>query len=65
MQKQSLKTKGRKVIARRNSPALPGAPLTVSAFRNWIKESEHPGSISLGEAEARWAKKREELLRLV
>ena len=46
------------------SPALEGRPLSVSAFKNWMKEAENVPSLSLKSAKAQWLKKRNRLLKL-
>ena len=47
-----------------DSPALPGTPLSLSEFRNWIKDAEQAPTISLNEAKEKWASKRKQLLKL-
>jgi hypothetical protein len=46
-----------------NSPALPGKPMSLKAFRAWIAEAEKSPTISLKEFQRRWALKRKELLK--
>jgi hypothetical protein len=43
------------------SPALPGKPLDLSAFKAWIKAAESAPSVSLKAAESTWAAKRKKL----
>lgn len=40
-----------------NSPALPGKPMSLKAFRAWIAEREKSPTISLKEFQRRWAEK--------
>jgi hypothetical protein len=47
-----------------NSPALPGKPMSLKAFRAWIAEAEKSPTISLEESNRRWAAKRKQLLKL-
>ncbi|MEP7376003.1 MAG: hypothetical protein ABI675_21585 [Chitinophagaceae bacterium] len=47
-----------------NSPALPGSPLSLSAFKNWIAAAESMPSVSLKDAKTKWAAKRKKLLHL-
>ncbi|MBS1683913.1 MAG: hypothetical protein JSS76_04115 [Bacteroidetes bacterium] len=46
------------------SPSLPGNPMSVKEFKNWIKESEEGSSISLAEAKNRWESQRRKLRQL-
>jgi hypothetical protein len=43
-----------------NSPALPGSPMSLQAFRAWIADAEKSPTISLEEFQSRWAVKRKE-----
>ncbi len=43
------------------SPALPGSPLTLDTFKNWISQSENSNSISLKAAKEKWGNKRKQL----
>jgi hypothetical protein len=43
------------------TPALPGGPLSIGAFKKWIKDAEIAPTISLDEANERWANKRRQL----
>lgn len=45
----------------RESPSLPGAPLSLDAFRNWVQQAEWAKTVSLEEAKNIWAGKKEEL----
>lgn len=47
-----------------DSPALPGAALSVSAFKNWIQAAEASPTVSLTDAKERWANKRKQLQKL-
>jgi len=44
-----------------DSPALPGASLTVTAFKNWINNAETAPTLDLKDAKAKWAQKRKQL----
>ena len=46
-----------------NSLVLPGEPLTTEEFREFILSRENDASMSLKEANAKWAKKRKQLLK--
>jgi hypothetical protein len=46
------------------SPALPGKPLNLKEFKDWISEAEVSATINLKEAKAKWAGKRKQLQRL-
>ena len=41
-----------------DSPALPGAPLSLDEFKKWIKDSEQTPTVSLSEVKERWANKK-------
>jgi hypothetical protein len=43
------------------SPALPGAALSLKAFKTWISDAENTPTIDLKEAKAKWANKRKQL----
>ena len=47
-----------------HSPALPGKPLNLQEFRNWITKTESSATINLKEAKAIWAGKRKQLQKL-
>ena len=47
-----------------DSPSLPGAALSVTAFRNWINDAENTPTIDLKEAKAKWVLKRKQLQKL-
>lgn len=47
-----------------HSPALPGKPLSLKAFKNWIKDAETTPVVSLKEVKQRWAAKRKQLQQL-
>ncbi len=36
------------------SPALAGSPLSVNAFKEWIKEAEEGDTVSLKDAKQKW-----------
>ena len=46
------------------SPSLPGNPMGLKEFKNWIKQSEASSSISLAEAKNRWESQRKKLRQL-
>lgn len=48
-----------------NSLALPGKPLSVEEFKEWILSRENGPSMSLKEAKSQWAKQRKQLQKLV
>jgi hypothetical protein len=50
--------------SRVNSQALPGSPISLKAFKNWIVEAENTSTMDLKEAKAKWASKRKQLQRL-
>lgn len=47
-----------------NSPALPGRPLNLKEFKDWISEAEASVTISLKDAKVKWAGKRKQLQKL-
>ena len=47
-----------------DSPALPGTPLTLKAFKNWISDAEKAPTISLNDAKKEWESKRMKLAEL-
>jgi hypothetical protein len=47
-----------------DSPALPGGPLSIKTFKNWIGEAEQTPTIDLKKAKAKWANKRKQLQKL-
>ena len=48
-----------------DSPSLPGKPLALKAFKDWIASAEAAPSVSLKAAQSQWAKQRKQLQRLV
>jgi hypothetical protein len=44
--------------------SLPGKPLSVSEFSNWIHQAEQSTTISLTQAKEKWAGKRKQLQKL-
>lgn len=48
-----------------DSPALPGQPLSLKAFKDWVASAEAAPSVSLKAAQSQWAKQRKQLQRLV
>ena len=46
-----------------NSPVFPGEPLTTEEFKELILNRENGSSISLKEANDKWAKKKKHLLK--
>ena len=47
-----------------DSPTLPGGPLSLKAYRNWIADAEHTPIMDLKEAKAKWISKRKQLQNL-
>jgi len=47
-----------------DSPALPGRPLPLKAFKQWINETEADDTLSLKEGRKKWAVKRKQLQKL-
>ena len=45
--------------------ALPGEPLSVEEFKNWVEYAEDSPSIDLSEAKQRWATQKEKLRKLI
>lgn len=48
-----------------DSPALPGSPLTLNEFKNWISNAESNNSVSLKKAKQKWAGKRKQLQKFI
>lgn len=48
-----------------DSPALPGAQMSLKAFKEWIAKSEEVPTVSLTEAKSKWAEKRKQLQKLI
>lgn len=44
-----------------HSPAFPGTPLSISAMKEWIGESEVSPTISLKAAKSEWARRKKHL----
>lgn len=47
-----------------NSAALPGTPLSLKAFKNWVKDAEGSATVSLKYASSKWAQKRKQLQKI-
>ena len=47
-----------------DSPSLPGIPLPLKAFKQWISRADKDNTTSLKEAGKRWAVKRKQLQKL-
>jgi hypothetical protein len=47
-----------------NSLVFPGKPLTTEEFKGWIESRENCSSMSLKDAKAKWAKKKNQLTKL-
>ena len=47
-----------------DSPALPGAPLSIEAFKRWITAAERNETVDLKEAKSRWERKKKQLVKL-
>jgi hypothetical protein len=43
-----------------DTPAIPGAPLELEAFKKWIDGAEIAATVDLTEAKLQWAKKRKQ-----
>ena len=37
-----------------DSPSLPGKPLSLSQFKEWIQQAEETPTVTLAEAETKW-----------
>jgi len=63
---QSLQSKNliRIVEPHMESLALPGKELTIDEFKTWIENAEKGKSITLKQAEKKWAIKKKKLLTL-
>jgi hypothetical protein len=48
-----------------DSPSLPGKPLSLNEFKNWIKDAEQTSTVSLTEAKEKWANKKIQLQKLI
>ncbi len=46
-----------------DSAALPGNPLSISAFKKWIKDVETEPTISLKDAKRKWEVRKKQLLK--
>lgn len=47
------------------SPGLPGAALSLKAFKAWISDAEQSSTTDLNEAKAKWAGKKKKLQKLI
>jgi hypothetical protein len=47
-----------------DEPSLPGNPLTLPTFKQWVADAENAPAVSLIDAKEQWAQKREQLQRL-
>jgi len=47
--------------AQLNSPSLPGSPLSLNAFKNWVSNAEAGKAISLKKAEQKWGVQKRKL----
>ncbi|HTE28005.1 hypothetical protein [Flavitalea sp.] len=47
-----------------NSLVFPGKPLTTKEFKDWVESRENGPSMSLKDAKAKWAKKKNQLKKL-
>jgi hypothetical protein len=45
-----------------DTPAIPGPPMELQAFKTWVKDAENAVAIDLTEAKLQWARKRKQLL---
>ena len=48
-----------------DSPSLPGEPINLTKFKNWIKDAEKVPTVSLTQAKEKWASKRQQLKKLM
>lgn len=48
----------------KKSPSIPGNPLLLKSFKNWVAEVESAATVSLIEAKQKWARKRKQLVKL-
>jgi hypothetical protein len=48
-----------------DSPSLPGAALSLKAFKSWIADAESMSSVSLKDAKTKWSGKRKQLQQLL
>jgi len=46
-------------------PSLPGSPLSLIEFRQWVSDAENSSSVSLNDAKEIWASKRKQLRNLI
>ncbi|MCD6013478.1 MAG: hypothetical protein K0Q79_3340 [Flavipsychrobacter sp.] len=44
-----------------DSPALPGKRLSITEFRNWIKNAEQTQTVPFKQAQEKWANKRKQI----
>lgn len=47
-----------------DTPSLPGTPLSIHEFKNWIKDAGQSPTVSLNQAKEKWANKRQQLRKL-
>ena len=47
------------------SYTLPGEPMSVEEFKSWVEYAEDSPSVTLHEAKAQWAAKKEKLRKLI
>ena len=47
-----------------DSSALPGAQMSLKAYKDWIAKSEEAPTVSLQDAKSKWAEKRKQLQKL-
>lgn len=52
------------IIPVSDAPALKGSPMSADEFSAWILNAEQDATISLSEANEKWASKRKNLLKL-
>jgi hypothetical protein len=48
-----------------NSYSLPGEPISVEDFKNWVEYAENSPTVSLTEAKQRWAEQKKKLQKLI
>lgn len=47
-----------------DSPSLPGSPISLRAFKEWVTNAESNDTLSLNEARQKWTGKRKQLQKL-
>ena len=47
-----------------DEPSLPGIPLTLTTFKQWVADAENAPTVTLIDAKEKWTQKRAQLQRL-